>query len=93
MSDEPQFQSQSAKQGTGESVAPPFRNDSNETIAALRKRVVSLKETARLLLERFERHEISQAVATAESLRLEQEVVAAEADVKDWEREHRGGTY
>jgi len=58
---------------------------SGERITPLRERVAFFKEQARLLLERFEKHEISQVEARAEAERLDREVREAERQVEKWE--------
>jgi hypothetical protein len=55
-----------------------------EGIAALRGRVLDLKEQVRLLLERCGRHELSDAEARAEYQRLECELREAEREVEIW---------
>ncbi len=62
---------------------------SDQEITALRERVAFFKEQARLLLERFERHEVSQTEARAEAERLGREVGEAERQVEELEAERR----
>ncbi len=60
-----------------------------EGIAALRKRVTCLKEQTRRLFERIVRREISDADACTEYKRLEDELIKAEQQIREWEEEHR----
>lgn len=62
---------------------------SGEQITSLRERVAFFKKQARLLLERFEKREISQVEARAEAERLGREVGEAERQVEQWEAQRR----
>jgi hypothetical protein len=61
----------------------------NEQIVALRERVAFFKERALLLLERFERGELSDNEARAEAKRLGREVDASERRLEEWEAQCR----
>lgn len=62
---------------------------SGEQITSLRQRVALFKEQARLLLQRFEKREISKAEAKVEAERLEREVREAEGQVADLEAQRQ----
>jgi hypothetical protein len=62
---------------------------SDEQISVLRKSTAHFKEQARLLLQRFERQEISQVEAIAEAERLGREVAKAERQVEQLEAVRR----
>ena len=76
-----------------EGVAGAFPNlplppNPDAEIKALRERVAILKKEAQLLLERFQRREISAAEARAEAARLGREVFDGERRVDQWEVQH-----
>ena len=62
---------------------------SGKQITSLRERVACFKKQARLLLERFEKREISQVEARAGAERLEREVREAEGQVEELEAHRR----
>lgn len=62
---------------------------SGELNTSLRGRVAFFKKQARLLLERFEKREISQVEARAEAERLGREARDAERQVEKWEAQRR----
>ena len=62
---------------------------SGEQVTSLRERVALFKKQARLLLERFEKREISQVEARAGAERLEREVRKTEAHVEELEAQRR----
>jgi hypothetical protein len=65
-------------------------NPGNE-ITELRARVVHFKKEAQLLLERFQRGEISQTNAQAAAKRIDAEVAEAERRVKELEVQQGNG--
>jgi hypothetical protein len=89
MPDDPEPASKESEARMKEPLDGRLKPNPDDQIAALRERVSFFKKQVRLLLERFERREISQTEARVEAERLGREVGEAERQVEQWEAEHR----
>lgn len=69
-----------------------LKPNTGAALAELRARVADFKKQAQLLLERFQRGEISQTEAQAEAARIEAEVSQSERRVHELELQHRDGS-
>ena len=89
MPDDPEAASNESEARMKEPLQGQLKPSPDDPIAALCERVGFFKEQARLLLERFERREISQTEARAEAERLGREVSQAEQQAGQMEARRR----
>jgi hypothetical protein len=75
-----------------QTFANALKQNSSDNIPELRERVTQFKKQAQLLLERFQRGEISQTDAQAEAKRIDAEVAEAERMVDELKVQHRDGS-
>jgi hypothetical protein len=78
-------------EGPGGNIIGQLAVKPDQQIEAIRNRIARFKMQARVLLERFERGEISHMDARAEAERLGCEADEAERQVEKWDAERQRG--